>query len=54
MCMVSAWDNYVVFKTMGSCDITKEMRGHRGKRKAKILRHSRSWGEKEEPTKEML
>ena len=39
-CMVSAWDEYVVFKTMGLCEITKEMRVHREKRTAKILGRS--------------
>lgn len=39
MCMLSAWDKYVVFKTMGLHEIAKEMRVHREKRD-KILGYS--------------
>lgn len=40
MCTLSAWDKYMVFKTMGLHEITKEMRVHREKRRDKILGYS--------------
>lgn len=40
MCLLSAWDKYMIFKTVGLHEITKEMRVCRGKRRAKILGYS--------------